>query len=80
MVNVTSVLFRFPRFVVYANVVVPIHVLLLLMFATVPKTFINPAFQSLFTEMIPSEKRGRMFAALGGAGIWVTGVHGRQAG
>jgi len=51
----------------------PIHVLLLLMFATVPNTFINPAFQSLFTEMIPSEKRGRMFAALGGAGIWVTG-------
>ena len=51
----------------------PIHVLLLLMFATVPNTFINPAFQSLLTEMIPPAKRGRMFAALGGAGIWVTG-------
>jgi MFS family permease len=51
----------------------PIHVLVLLMAATVPNTFINPAFQSMFTEMIPPEKRGRMFAALGGAGIWVTG-------
>jgi len=51
----------------------PIHVLVLLMVATIPNTFINPAFQSLFTEMIPPEKRGRMFAALGGAGIWVTG-------
>lgn len=51
----------------------PIHVLVLLMAATIPNTFINPAFQSLFTEMIPPEKRGRMFAALGGAGIWVTG-------
>jgi MFS family permease len=51
----------------------PIHVLLLLMSATIPNTFINPAFQALFTEMIPPEKRGRMFAALGGAGIWVTG-------
>jgi MFS family permease len=43
------------------------------MSATIPNTFINPAFQALFTEMIPTEKRGRMFAALGGAGIWVTG-------
>ena len=51
----------------------PIHVLVLLMTATIPNTFINPAFQSMFTEMIPPEKRGRMFAALGGAGIWVTG-------
>lgn len=51
----------------------PIHVLILLVAATIPNTFINPAFQSIFTEMIPREKRGRMFAALGGAGIWVTG-------
>ncbi len=51
----------------------PIHVLILLMLATIPNTFINPAFQSLFTKMIPPEKRGRMFAALGGAGIWITG-------
>ena len=51
----------------------PIHVLILLMMATIPNTFINPAFQALFTDMVPPEKRGRMFAALGGAGIWVTG-------
>jgi MFS family permease len=51
----------------------PIHVLALLMVATIPNTFINPAFQALFTEMVPPETRGRMFAALGGAGIWVTG-------
>jgi MFS family permease len=51
----------------------PIHVLILLVSATIPNTFINPAFQSIFTEMIPKEKRGRMFAALGGAGILVTG-------
>lgn len=51
----------------------PIHVLILLVAATIPNTFINPAFQSIFTEMIPREKRGRMFAALGGAGIWITG-------
>lgn len=51
----------------------PIHVLVLLMVATIPNTFINPAFQALFTDMTPPDKRGRMFAALGGAGIWVTG-------
>lgn len=51
----------------------PIHVLVLLMVATIPNTFINPAFQALFTDMTLPENRGRMFAALGGAGIWVTG-------
>ncbi len=51
----------------------PIHILVLLMMATIPNTFINPAFQALFTEMTLPESRGRMFAALGGAGIWVTG-------
>jgi hypothetical protein len=27
----------------------------------------------MFTDMTPPDKRGRMIAALGGAGIWVTG-------
>lgn len=70
--GVSLILCAIPSFLfLYATK--PIHVLALLMMATLPNTFINPAFQALFTEMVPPEKRGRMFAALGGAGIWVTG-------
>jgi len=72
IVGVSLILCAIPSFLfLYAKT--PIHVLVLLVIATIPNTFINPAFQALFTEMIPQEKRGRMFAALGGAGIWVTG-------
>jgi MFS family permease len=49
------------------------HVAVLLAASTIPNTFINPVFQAMFTDMTPPDKRGRMIAALGGAGIWVTG-------
>jgi len=50
-----------------------IHVAILLAASTIPNTFINPVFQTMFIDMTPPDKRGRMIAALGGAGIWVTG-------
>ena len=50
-----------------------IHVAVLLAASTIPNTFINPVFQTMFIDMTPPDKRGRMIAALGGAGIWVTG-------
>jgi len=50
-----------------------IHVAVLLAASTIPNTFINPVFQTMFIDMTPADKRGRMIAALGGAGIWVTG-------
>lgn len=49
------------------------HVVILLAASTIPNTFINPVFQAMFTDMTPPDKRGRMIAAMGGAGIWVTG-------
>ena len=49
------------------------QIVVLLAAATMPNTFINPAFQALFTDMTPPDKRGRLIAAMGGAGIWVTG-------
>ncbi len=48
------------------------HVLLILAASAIPNTFINPAIQSLFTDMAPRSKRGRLIAALGGGGVWVT--------
>ncbi|TFH17847.1 MFS transporter [Candidatus Bathyarchaeota archaeon] len=49
------------------------HVALLLAACTIPNTFINPVFQAMFIDMTPPDRRGRMIAAIGGAGIWVTG-------
>jgi MFS family permease len=49
------------------------QVAILLAAATIPNTFLNPVFQAMFIDMTPPEKRGRMIAALGGAGMWVTG-------
>jgi len=49
------------------------QVLLLGAMATLPNTFLNPAFQSMFADMVPREKRGRMIAALGGGGVWFMG-------
>jgi MFS family permease len=49
------------------------HVAILLAASTIPNTFINPVFQAMFIDMTPPDRRGRMIAALGGAGIWVTG-------
>ena len=33
--------------------------------------FMNPSFQSLFANMIPREKRGRVLASIGSGGIWL---------
>jgi MFS family permease len=41
--------------------------------ATLPSAFINPAFQAIFTDLVPREKRGRTIAALGGGGITFMG-------
>ena len=49
------------------------EVAILLAASTIPNTFINPVFQAMFIDMTPPDKRGRMIAAIGGAGIWVTG-------
>ena len=57
----------------YLRATTYIHVVILLAASTIPNTFINPAFQSIFIDMTPPDKRGRMIAAMGGAGIWVTG-------
>ena len=50
------------------------QVAILLAAATIPNTFLNPVFQALFIDMTPPDKRGRIIAALGGAGMWVTGA------
>jgi MFS family permease len=50
-----------------------IHVIILSTASTIPNTFINPAFQAMFIDMTPPDKRGRMIAAMGGAGIWISG-------
>ena len=47
-------------------------VVLILAASAIPNTFINPAIQSMFTDMAPRSKRGRLIAALGGGGVWVT--------
>lgn len=49
------------------------QVLLLGALMTLPNTFLNPSFQSMFADMVPREKRGRMIAALGGGGVWLMG-------
>jgi MFS family permease len=48
------------------------QVVLILAASAIPNTFINPSIQSLFTDMAPRSKRGRLIAALGGGGVWVT--------
>ena len=56
------------------------HIILIMVLIMIPNTFINPAIQSIFIDMTPADKRGRMIAAIGGAnisisaGAWATGV------
>ncbi len=38
---------------------------------TLTNAFLNPAFQSLFADMTPRERRGRVLASIGGGGIWL---------
>jgi MFS family permease len=48
-------------------------VALLAVITAVINSFINPAMQALFTDMVPKNTRGRMIAALGGGGVWLMG-------
>jgi MFS family permease len=60
------------------------HVVVLAAFTTLTNAFLNPAFQSLFADMTPRERRGRVLASIGGGGIWLmrgawgSGVLGRS--
>ena len=48
-------------------------VAVLAIITAVINSFINPAMQALFTDMVPKSTRGRMIAALGGGGVWLMG-------
>jgi DHA1 family multidrug resistance protein B-like MFS transporter len=48
-----------------------LHVVLLAAVTTLTNAFMNPSFQSLFADMTPREKRGRVLASIGGGGIWL---------
>ena len=60
------------------------HVVILAAFTTLTNAFLNPAFQSMFADIIPRERRGRILASIGGGGIWLmrgawgSGVLGRS--
>ena len=47
------------------------HVVLLAAVTTLTNSFMNPAIQSLFADMTPREKRGRVLSSIGGGGIWL---------
>ncbi len=49
------------------------QVLALGVLAMLPNTFLNPALQAMFANMVPRERRGRVIAALGGGGVWFMG-------
>lgn len=49
------------------------HLLVLSVAANMTNVFLNPAFQSIFADMAPREKRGRIMASLGAGGIWLMG-------
>ncbi|MBN2335348.1 MFS transporter [Candidatus Bathyarchaeota archaeon] len=48
-----------------------LHVVALAAFTTLTNAFMNPSFQSLFADMTPREKRGRVLASIGGGGVWL---------
>ena len=48
-----------------------LHVVLLAILTTLTNDFMNPSLQSLFANMTPREKRGRVLASIGGGGIWL---------
>jgi MFS family permease len=49
------------------------QMLLIGVLATFPSAFLNPAFQAIFADLVPRERRGRTIAALGGGGITFMG-------
>ncbi len=49
------------------------QLILLSVAATLTNVFLNPAFQAIFADMTPREKRGRIMASFGVGGIWLMG-------
>ncbi len=49
------------------------QLILLSIAATLTNVFLNPAFQAIFADMTPREKRGRIMASFGVGGIWLMG-------
>lgn len=47
------------------------HVVILAAVTTLTNSFMNPSFQSLFANMTPRAKRGRVLSSIGGGGIWL---------
>ncbi|MFH1179254.1 MAG: MFS transporter [Candidatus Bathyarchaeota archaeon] len=47
------------------------HVIILSAITTLTNSFMNPSFQSLFADMTPRAKRGRVLSSIGGGGIWL---------
>lgn len=47
------------------------HVVILAVLATLTNSLMNPSFQSLFANMTPKEKRGRVMSSIGGGGVWI---------
>jgi len=47
------------------------HVVILAVLTTLTNSLMNPSFQSLFADMTPKEKRGRVLASIGGGGVWI---------
>jgi MFS family permease len=47
------------------------HVVILAVVTTLTNSFMNPALQSLFANMTPREKRGRVLSSIGGGSIWL---------
>jgi MFS family permease len=47
------------------------HVVILAVVTTLTNSFMNSALQSLFANMTPREKRGRVLSSIGGGSIWL---------
>jgi len=50
-----------------------LEILVLSVAGSLTNTFINPAIQTLFADMIPRRERGRIMASIGGGGFWIMG-------
>lgn len=47
------------------------HLIIFSALASLTNSFMNPSFQSLFANLTPREKRGRVLSSIGGGGIWL---------
>jgi len=50
-----------------------LEILLLSIAGALTNTFLLPAIQTLFADMTPRSKRGRIMASIGGGGFWIMG-------